>query len=153
VISQSAELFRQNQFARFLVVGGLAAMVNVVSRYLFNWFMGYSAAIVLAYLCGMVTAFLLSKQFVFATSGLRTHTEFIRFGLVNLAAVVQVWTISVGLAEWLFPIVGIEVYRYDIAHVIGVVVPAVTSYIGHKHYSFAAPSDGRGASHGARPPR
>jgi putative flippase GtrA len=129
------------QFLKFLAVGGFAAAVNMVSRYLLNLFMTYSAAIVLAYLCGMVTAFLLSKYIVFPASGLRAHTEFLRFGLVNLAAVLQVWLVSVGLAEWLFPAIGIEAHRYDIAHVIGVLMPAVTSYFGHKWYSFAARGD------------
>lgn len=135
----SAKACGQSQFVRFLAVGGFAAGVNVAVRYVLDLFMGYSAAIVLAYLCGMATAFLLSKYFVFEASGLHTATEFIRFGLVNVAAVAQVWAVSVGLAEWLFPLIGIAAYRHDIAHVIGVAVPAVTSYIGHKHYSFAGP--------------
>jgi len=127
----------RTQFIRFLAVGGVAAVVNMVARYVLNLYMGYSAAIVFAYLCGMATAFVLSKYLVFAASGLHTATEFLRFGLVNLAAVLQVWLVSVGLAEWLFPLVGVDAHRHDIAHVIGVLVPAVTSYFGHKRYSFA----------------
>lgn len=137
----AAKGLARSQFARFLAVGGFAAGVNIVARYLLNLSMGYSAAIVVAYLCGMVTAFLLSKLLVFEESGLHTATELFRFGLVNLAAVAQVWAVSVGLADWLFPMVGIETYRHGFAHVIGVAVPAVTSYLGHKHYSFARRRD------------
>lgn len=130
------------RFIRFLAVGGFAAVVNVAARYLLNFFMGYSAAIVLAYLVGMLTAFVLSKRLVFERSSLDTRWQLVRFGLVNVAAVVQVWAVSVGLAEWVFPRMGIETYRYDIAHAIGVAVPAVTSYLGHKHYSFASDRTG-----------
>jgi putative flippase GtrA len=99
--------------------------------------MGYSAAIVLAYLCGMVTAFVLAKRFVFAQSPLGTRTEFIRFGFVNLAAVVQVWAVSIALGDWLLPMIGVTHYAHDIAHIVGVAVPVFTSYLGHKHCSFA----------------
>ncbi len=131
------EISERHRFVRFLAVGGFAAAVNVTIRYLLNLIMSYSAAIVLAYLAGMLTAFVLSKWLVFERSSLGTRTELIRFGLVNLAAIAQVWVVSVGLAEWLFPTLGIQSYRYDIAHIIGVAVPVVTSYLGHRHYSFA----------------
>ncbi|WP_295432310.1 GtrA family protein [uncultured Thiodictyon sp.] len=127
----------RNEFTRFLVVGTVAALVNLICRYLLNPVMGYSAAILLAYLCGMVTAFILSKAFVFAESPLSTTTEFMRFTLVNVAAVIQVWAVSIFLAEWLLPRLGAITYAYDIAHLIGVAVPVFTSYLGHKHFSFS----------------
>lgn len=128
----------QSRFIRFLAVGGFAALMNVSARYLINFAVSYSAAIVLAYLVGMVTAFILSKFLVFERSDLRASTEFIRFGIVNLAAIAQVWLVSMGLAEWFFPWIGIDRFRHDIAHVIGVAVPVFTSYFGHRYYSFAA---------------
>ncbi len=124
------------ELARFLIVGGFSALVNLVSRYVLNLVMGYSAAILLGYLCGMVTAFVLFRMFVFPASRLSTTTEFLRFALVNLVAVIQVWAVSVVLAEWLFPRVGLVTHAHDIAHLIGVAVPVFTSYLGHKHYSF-----------------
>lgn len=124
------------EFTRFLVVGAFAALVNVACRYLLNLVIGYSMAILLAYLCGMVTAFVLSKQFVFSESRLGTSREFIRFTLVNMAGVIQVWAVSVFLAEWLFPRIGVVTYAHDVAHLIGVAVPVFTSYLGHRHFSF-----------------
>jgi putative flippase GtrA len=128
---------RFSRFLKFLLVGGLAAGVNLVARYLLDMRMGYNSAIVLAYLVGMTVAFVLSKHFVFETSGRATRTELMRFVAINLAAVVQVWAVSVGLAEWLLPWFGIDAHRYDIAHAVGVSVPAITSYFGHKYYSFS----------------
>jgi hypothetical protein len=42
--------------------------------------------------------------------------QYFRFFLVNLAALVQVWLISVGLAEWLFPAIGWRFRPELVAH-------------------------------------
>ena len=136
---------RESQFIRFLVTGGIAAGVNVASRYLLMSAMSYRWAIVAAFLCGMTTAWLLSRLFVFESSGRNWAEEYGRFALVNMVAAPQIWLISVGLAEYLFPAVGFTFHPEDVAHLIGVIVPVFTSYIGHKHFSFAR----KGTAHGA----
>lgn len=83
------------EFGRFLVTGGVAAGVNVVSRWLFDLVMPFEAAVVVAYLAGMVTAYTLSKLFVFSRSGRSVSDEFLRFALVNVVALAQVWIVSV----------------------------------------------------------
>jgi putative flippase GtrA len=98
--------------------------------------MSFRVAVVLAYLAGMVTAFLLSKVWVFETSGRSAGEEFAGFALVNAIAAAQVWLVSVGLAEWLFPWAGFTWHAELVAHVIGVASPVVTSYFGHKYISF-----------------
>ena len=57
--------FKSRQFVMFLITGGLATAVNFGSRILYNQWMGFSAAIVLAYITGMITAFVLARIFVF----------------------------------------------------------------------------------------
>ena len=128
----------RKRFALFLFAGGTAALVNILSRIAFNWLMPYEVAIVVAYLCGMTTAYLLNKRFVFASSGRGVASEYTRFALVNLAAVAQVWIVSVGLARLVFPAIGFIWHAETVAHVIGVTIPVFTSYLGHKHFSFAA---------------
>ena len=128
------------RFALFLAAGGAAALVNIVSRIALNSAMPYEIAIVVAYLIGMTTAYLLNKYFVFAASGRGAASEYLRFTLVNLAAVAQVWIVSVGLARLAFPAAGFVWHAETVAHVIGVMVPVFTSYLGHKHFSFAARS-------------
>jgi putative flippase GtrA len=115
------------QFIAFVVAGGIAAAANIGSRIVFSPVMGYEIAILLAYLCGMTVAYLLNKTFVFAASGRGIASEYVRF--------------SVGLARLIFPAVGFAWHGETAAHVIGVLVPVVTSYLGHKHFSFAAPAD------------
>ena len=98
--------------------------------------MSYSAAIVIAYLTGMVTAFVLARLFVFTKSTQSTGRSILFFTLVNLIAVLQTWGVSVGLAYYLFPRLGIVWHARDVAHLIGVAVPVFTSYVGHKKWSF-----------------
>ncbi|MBV5336344.1 GtrA family protein, partial [bacterium] len=103
----------------------------------FSQVMDFRWAVIAAYLCGMVTAWILSRLFVFGASGRSAWTEFARFGLVNVFAAAQVWLVSVGLAEYAFPAVGFVHHAEDVAHMIGVVIPVFTSYLGHKHFSFS----------------
>ena len=126
------------RFLLFVAAGGAAAAVNIASRVVLNWAMPYEVAIVLAYVCGMITAYLLNKYFVFEASGRAVASESLRFALVNLAAVAQVWVVSVSLARLVFPAIGFGWHADTVAHVIGVAVPVFTSYLGHKHFSFAA---------------
>ena len=56
------------RFMSFLIAGGLAALVNFGSRFLYDVFVTYTIAIILAYITGMVTAFYLNKLFVFQKS-------------------------------------------------------------------------------------
>ena len=126
----------QSEFFQFLMVGGLAAGVNFLSRIGFSEFVTYRVAIVLAYLVGMLTAFILSKHYVFEKSGRPFKDELRDFTIVNIFAVIQVWLISVGLAEYFFPYISFSVYPEEVAHLIGLGIPAITSYYGHKYFSF-----------------
>jgi putative flippase GtrA len=127
---------QHRQFVLFLVTGGIAALVNILSRIALNLVMSYEIAVVVAYLVGMTVAFWLGRQFVFRPSGRAVADEYLRFGLVNLVALAQVWIISVGLARLVFPAMGFTYHADTVAHVIGVIAPVFTSYLGHKHFSF-----------------
>jgi len=124
------------QFARFLIAGGIAAAANVLSRIGFSHFMGLEAAVVLAYCVGMLVAFLLMRSQVFARSGTPMAHQAWKFVAVNMAAVLQTLVITLLLARWALPALGVQRFVEEIAHVAGVCVPVVTSYFGHKHFSF-----------------
>src|SRR3546814_14697439 len=95
------------------------------SDLLLSHVMAYEAAVALAYLAGMATAYLLSRAFVFARSGRTVADEALRFALVNLVALAQVWVVSVGLARLAFPAMDFAWHAEDIAHLIGLPIPAV----------------------------
>jgi putative flippase GtrA len=125
------------EFFRFLWTGGLAAGVNLASRYVLNKGLSFEVSVVLAYLLGMLTAYVLVRQFVFKPSGRAVISELKRFAIVNAFSLVLVWSISVGLARHLFPEIGFAFHPEDIAHFVGVAAPAVLSYYGHRAYTFA----------------
>lgn len=128
--------FLSRQFILFLVTGGTAALVNFVSRISYNQWMSFSSAIVMAYLTGMVTAFVLTRWLVFYQSQQSFGRSALLFAAVNLLAVLQTWLISMGLAIYALPDMGVTRWVDEIAHAVGVVVPVFTSYLGHKHFSF-----------------
>ncbi|MBD9455605.1 GtrA family protein [Rhizobium sp. RHZ02] len=129
---------RLSPFLRFVVSGGIAALVNILARLGLSQITSYSVAIVIAYLTGMTVAYLLMKTFVFENSGKSIANEYLRFGLVNLVALVQVWLVSMVLKRWLFPATDFNWHSETIAHIIGVASPVITSYAAHKSFTFSS---------------
>lgn len=124
------------QFALFVIAGGVAACVNFFSRILLSHWLTYSGAIVVAYLLGMVTAFVLNRLLVFKQVSHSMRHQVFWFTMVNLAAVLQTLAISLLLAEWLFPRAGFSWHPETVAHAFGVAIPVGTSFVGHKYLSF-----------------
>ena len=60
--------FLSRKFIAFLCVGGAAAAVNFGSRIVYNLWVGFDLAVLLAFVSGLVTAFALNKLFVFKNS-------------------------------------------------------------------------------------
>ncbi len=124
-------------FVLFALVGGFAAVVNVVARILFSRVVDYKLAVVLAFPIALSVAFLLNREFVFKQAQRKSVAgQYLRFGLVNVVALVQVWLVSVGLAFYVFPWLGFTWHAETVAHAFGVASPVVTSYFAHKHFSF-----------------
>ena len=124
------------QFLTFLVTGGLAASVNFGSRLLYNQWLDFSLSVLLAYVSGMIVAYVLAKLFVFGNSSQSLHRSVIFFILVNGLAVAQTWGVSMALVDYILPWIGITLFAPEIAHAVGIVVPVFSSYWGHKHFTF-----------------
>ena len=124
------------QFLSFAIAGGIAALANFLSRIVFSWWMAYAPAIVLAYGVGMLTAFLLNRQFVFRDAANSLQSQMLMFCLVNAAAIVQTLVVSLAFAYYVLPALNVAVHRQEIAHAIGVAVPIFTSYLGHRRWTF-----------------
>ena len=124
------------QFLKFLVAAGLSVPVNLGSRVLLSRVMPYEAALVASHLCGMLTAFLLTRSFVFERSGRRASNELVRFTLVNALSLLATWVVAVGLLRLVFPRVGFDTYPELVAHTAGLGLASLTSFYGHRRYSF-----------------
>jgi putative flippase GtrA len=125
------------QFVLFAVVGGFAALVNIVARLLFNLVTSFEVAVVLAFPVALTTAFVLNRHFVFNRGEGNAGSQYWRFVLVNLVALAQVFMVSVLLARVLLPLAGWTWHRETVAHVVGVLSPILTSYVFHKSFTFA----------------
>lgn len=125
------------QFSGFVLAGGLAAAANYGSRFAFSLAFSYPVAIVLAYGVGMVTAFLLMRRYVFRAHGRDWRPQAGRFVLVNVLAVAQTLAVSLVLARWVLPALGLVRHAEAVAHAIGVAVPVFSSFLLHKHATFA----------------
>lgn len=128
--------FLSREFGAFLLSGGVAALANLAARWVFNHWVSFSTAVVLAYGVGMVTAFVLARRFVFPGSRHSVRQSALAFTGVNLLAVAQTWAVSMALLLWGLPALGVTRAVAEIAHLVGVIVPVFTSYLGHKHWSF-----------------
>jgi putative flippase GtrA len=124
------------KFIRFLFAGGFAALANIFSRVALSEWMHYVPAIICAYVVGLVTAYTLNRMFVFGKGDRSFFGEVGMFTFVNVVAIAQILVISIIFAYYVLPHLGVTSHAETIAHVIGVIVPVFTSFIGHKYWSF-----------------
>jgi putative flippase GtrA len=136
--AESNALLARSQFFRFLIVGGFAATINFGSRIVLSRWLAFAVAIVLAYLLGLVTAFVLNRRFVFPGATNRLHHQMFWFVAVNVLALAQTLLVSLLFAHYVLPGLGITWHAPEIAHAFGIITPIFTSYIGHKRFSFSA---------------
>jgi putative flippase GtrA len=123
-------------FVRFVLIGGAAAALNIAVRALLGLYLAFEWAVALAFPVALSFAFAANRCWVFAQRATDWRIAYWRFFLVNLAALAQVWLISVGFYRLLFPMIGFTWHAELVAHTVGVLSPVVTSYYAHKHYSF-----------------
>ena len=124
------------QFLTFILTGGVAALCNLVARALLSHTFGYGTAVAIAYVVGLLVAFVLAKHFVFSSNRRRWHAELTRFAGVNCISFGQVWLVSVGLGRVALPRLGWSWHPQLCAHLVGVASPIATSYFAHKHFTF-----------------
>ena len=124
------------EFVLFVIVGGVAAAVNILARLLFNVAVSFEMAVILAFPVALTVAFVLFRHLVVAAGEGAVAIQYWRFFLVNIVALAMVWTVSVILVRVLFPAVAFTWHAELIGHTLGVLSPIIGSYYGHKYFSF-----------------
>ena len=124
------------EFLKFVFSGGLAASANFFSRMLFSLAFNYPVSIVLAYLVGMTTAYLLFKFFVFQQGENSTQKQIGYFIFINLLAIVLILITSLFCYKVVFSSFENIFWRESLSHFIGITVTTLSSYIGHKKLTF-----------------
>lgn len=128
--------FFSKQFIIFVLTGGIAALANFVSRILLNQYLSFSSSVIIAYVVGMVVAYILFRTLVFDTKQLSLKKSVSFFCVVNALGILQTYLISMVLYYWMFPYVSFNYHPDTFAHLIGIMIPAFTSFVGHKYLTF-----------------
>lgn len=126
----------RHPLVRFLLCGAIAAGLNWGSRFVFSEFFSFQVAVVLAFLVGLLSGFVLMRVFVFDGTGKAIAPQASKYIGVNLLALAQTFVISLVMARWLLPAVGLGEHAEALGHLVAVLVPVVTSYFGHKLLTF-----------------
>lgn len=133
---------RRYQFLAFVIAAGLSVPVNLLTRIAFSRVMPFEAAVVLSHVCGMLVAYALTKLFVFSPSGRSALSELSRFAAVNVLSLAVTWIVAVWLLRLVLPGLPWIAEPELVAHFAGLAVSAVTSFVGHKYFSFARSRQG-----------
>jgi putative flippase GtrA len=107
-----------------------------LSRVVISQFVRFEYAVALAFPIALTFAFVMSRLFVFESTQRNVPAQYVRFLIVNLFALVQIWLVSIGLSRFLFPAIGWTWYPDLLAHIIAVASPVFTSYYAHKAFTF-----------------
>lgn len=138
--------------ARFLLIGGLAALINWLVRFPLSLLVPYAAAVSLATLIGMVFGFVLYRAYVFPGSDRALHHQIVAFTLVNLVSLAIVTGVATSLVA-LPPLAALlGSWTEGFAHAAGIAAGAVSNFIGHRLITFSR-SDGPKRRRPATPDR
>lgn len=126
-----------NQFFLFILTSSISAIFNFTSRIFLNYWFSYSVSIFLAYIIGVVVAYVLARSFVFNAHSLSIYKSSFKFIQINFVGFIQTWLVSIVLAYRVFPYFDIrQTYIFELSHFIALSSLAFTSFLGHKYYSF-----------------
>ena len=123
---------------RYLLFGAMAAGLNWGSRFGWSLLLPFRFAVVAAYATGMVFAFLTFRCFVFNDSGASVGGQVRNFVIVNLLGMAQTWVLALALVDHVLPAVGWRFHPEACGHAVAVGAPAVTSWFGHRYFTFRA---------------
>jgi putative flippase GtrA len=125
-----------NQFSKFILAGGIAAAANFLSRFLFNEYLPYVPSIVLAFLVGLITGFVMMRTFVFSGSKNAPARQASYYVLVNLVGLAVTIVTSVVMAKLIALIVPNPSFDEAAGHLVGVASPVLLSFYAHKKLTF-----------------
>lgn len=121
-----------DQRVAFLLVGGVNTLIGlgwfVLFHRLVGGVVGYMGTLLLAHVCSVLCAFVLHRRLVFRVRGTVLH-DLARFELVNLGAL----GLNAVALPFFVEVAGLPVI---VAQVLATVFSVVTTYVGHKTFSF-----------------
>jgi putative flippase GtrA len=128
--------WERDERARFLVAGGLAALVNWLARFPFDLVVPFEAAVILATAVGMTCGFLLYRAWVFPGSDRSLIVQVRDFVLVNLIGIAVMVAVAIALRSFLLAAAVPELAAAATAHAVGIGIGAAANFLGHRHITF-----------------
>lgn len=122
--------------ARFLIAGGLAALVNWLVRFPLELVMPFALAVLAALAVGMTCGFLLYDRWVFPGSARPLAAKVRDFVAVNIATQAVMLVVTIGLREAALLAGVSSLYAGAGAHMLGIGAGAIVSYLGHRAVTF-----------------
>jgi energy-coupling factor transport system substrate-specific component len=129
---------------RFLVAGGIAALVNWLVRFPIELAVPYFAALLLATSMGMACGFVLYRSWVFPGSTRSLAGQIRDFILVNLTGQAIMLAIATIARQLLLAVQVGPLIAGAAAHTLGIAVGAIVNYLGHRHLTFTTAPARRG---------
>jgi putative flippase GtrA len=127
---------------RFLIAGGIAALVNWLVRFPVELVLPYFAALLVATCIGMTCGFVLYRAWVFPGSTRPLRQQIRDFIIVNLTGQATMLAVATLLRQLLISVGVWTVLAGASAHALGIAVGAIVNYLGHRHVTFAATAGG-----------
>ncbi len=134
--------FFTRQFFRFLLVGGLSAILHWYSRIILSDWLPFSWAVAVAYVVGMSIAFALNIIFVFPNSPKSKIKQARDFAIVNISFFPVVWAVAVLVNNGLMAS-GLVRNTEGVSHAMAVILPAFFTFLIYKLFAFKDSVDER----------
>jgi len=125
------------QFINFLFCGFIAAVVNWISRLLFNdfLFINLSLSIIFAHVLGMLVAFLLFRIIVFKSNKNLLHS-ISSFTIVNISSLILIYFMTI-LFITILSFSNFDIlYIKGISHALAISLTSITSYVLYIKFTF-----------------
>ena len=127
------------RFARYLLVAGIAALVNLLARIPYDALWGFERSIPPAYVTGLFVNYALSRRLVFERDdSVPTIREFTKFCLIAAIGLGVVWLSSLAVYWWsetALPDLPAATAK-TAAHAIGIGTGFLANFVGHSLFSF-----------------
>ncbi|MDQ7824589.1 MAG: GtrA family protein [Candidatus Eremiobacteraeota bacterium] len=128
--------FLSRQFAKFLLVGGIAASANFFSRFLFRLWFPYVVSVGLSFTLGTVVSFILNKTFTFKSYEESTAVQAFKFALTGLVYIVLGSAVAQGI-YWITGHFALPPsWRESLSHALSIAICTVYSFLVIKYFAF-----------------
>lgn len=126
------------QFILFVLIAGLAAMINIFLRFIFSNVvrLEFYLAVSFAYITGMFFNYYFNKRYNFRSGNRNFIREFNTFFIVSAIGLILVNIFSFFFLK-LFSKIGVnQKYIDTLSHVLAVFLVGMYSFIAHKYLTF-----------------